>query len=107
MISERYVRDLHELHEKWLVEGQEYVPAPVMVVNADNDIGDMARVFSDISDKILSRKDDVIEDNAVVEKTFDEDFSIHSVICIHESSCWVGRGGGGLVKENEKIVEKN
>ena len=80
LISEAYVRDLHHLHEKWLVEKKEYVPAPVLVVNADNDIGDMAKVFQDICDRVLNKESTSSEDSVVVEKTLEDDFKENDTI---------------------------
>ena len=57
LIDEDYIRDLHSLHEDWLMEKKFPVPAPVLVVDADKDISDMTELFRVISDKWSIRED--------------------------------------------------
>ena len=59
LIDEDYIRDLHTLHEEWLMEKKFPVPAPVLVVDANKDIRDMTEIFRVISDKWSIRKDEV------------------------------------------------
>ena len=59
LIDEGYIRDLHSLHEDWLMEKKFPVPAPVLVVDANKDIGDMTEIFRVISDKWSVREDEV------------------------------------------------
>ena len=47
------MRDLHDLHENWLIHHHQPVPAPVVVVDADHDISDMTQVFAAISEKMM------------------------------------------------------
>jgi len=46
LIVEEYIRDLHHLHEDWLVHGSHGLPAPVLVVDANKDIGEMKVAFA-------------------------------------------------------------
>ena len=58
LIDEDYIRDLHSLHEDWLMEKKFPVPAPVLVVDANKDISDMTELFRVISDKWSIREED-------------------------------------------------
>ena len=60
LIDEEYIRDLHTLHEDWLMEKKFPVPAPVLVVDANKDIRDMTEIFRVISDKWSVREEDEI-----------------------------------------------
>ena len=59
LIDEEYIRDLHSLHEDWLMQKKFPVPAPVLVVDANKDIRDMTEIFRVISDKGSIREEEV------------------------------------------------
>jgi len=46
LIDQEYIRDLHQLHEDWLVHGKHALPAPVIVVDANKDLEEMQEVFA-------------------------------------------------------------
>jgi len=50
LISEEYIRELHSLHEDWLIRQKYPVPAPVVVVDANQDVKDMRLVFEKMSE---------------------------------------------------------
>ena len=59
------MRELHDLHENWLIHHHQHVPASVVVVDADHDISDMTQVFAAISEKMMEDiKDDKENDNS-------------------------------------------
>jgi len=63
LIAEEYIRDLHYLHEDWLVHGCHGLPAPVLVVDADKDIGEMKEAFAKQEKVIFGRsRKKVIDD---------------------------------------------
>ena len=53
VISIEYLRELHDLHEKWLMDGEDEVPAPVLVVDADQDINLTPDMFSQTEENIF------------------------------------------------------
>jgi len=55
LIAEEYIRDLHHLHEEWLVHGKHALPAPVIVVDANKDLEEMKNVFARQEELITSR----------------------------------------------------
>ena len=63
VIPIEYLRELHDLHEKWLMDGEEEVPAPVLVVDADQDINltpDMFRMTEEnIFDSLAKNRADM------------------------------------------------
>ena len=67
------MRELHDLHENWLIHHHQPVPAPVVVVDADHDISDMTQVFAAISEKMMEEiKDDKENDNSDTKTKDDE-----------------------------------
>jgi len=56
-----YLRDLHDLHERWLIQGEFYRPAPVMVVNAD--LG-LDKIYDE-----YTRSEQTIWNNILIENT--------------------------------------
>lgn len=50
----KYLEDLHELHEDWLIKKTEFQPpAPVLVLNANQDLKTMYKIFEEEKAKIL------------------------------------------------------
>ncbi|CAL8357753.1 unnamed protein product [Boreogadus saida] len=50
-----YLRSLHQLHEDWLVHQSSFkLPAPVLVIPADQDLPEMLRLYEENRDKILT-----------------------------------------------------
>jgi hypothetical protein len=49
--------DLHTLHEEWLVERSKFqpLPAPVLIVDANDDLKTMNGKYADIERAILQR----------------------------------------------------
>jgi len=62
LIAQEYIRDLHHLHEDWLVHGKHALPAPVIVVDANKDIEEMQEVFARQEEIILGRERQMKED---------------------------------------------
>lgn len=50
--------DLHQLHEDWLVERSKFqpLPAPVLIVDANADLKNLADKFADIESTILEKR---------------------------------------------------
>ena len=71
LIAEEYIKDLHQLHEDWLVHGKHALPAPVIgrreffypthfssfdtVVDANKDLEEMQEVFARQEEIIFGR----------------------------------------------------
>ncbi|XP_076044449.1 thymidine kinase 2, mitochondrial-like [Oratosquilla oratoria] len=53
LIPLEYLKDLHALHEEWLIEGKHPLPAPVLVLNANEDLPVMERIFKENAASIL------------------------------------------------------
>jgi len=74
LIAEKYIRDLHNLHEDWLVHGKNFLPAPVLVIDANKDLEEMQEVFARqealVKDIVAEQKDRNNEDkeNIIVGK---------------------------------------
>ncbi|KAL4235156.1 ATP binding [Mactra antiquata] len=50
----KYLEDLHSLHEEWLIQKTKFQPpAPVLVLDANNSIADMYKIFEKEKSKIL------------------------------------------------------
>jgi len=63
LISEDYIRDLHTLHEDWLIHHKYPVPAPVLVVDANKDVKDMKLVFEKMAELFQdSKENDLIKE---------------------------------------------
>lgn len=50
-----YLKDLHKLHEDWLVHRKHPVPAPVLIINADMDLAQMKAEYVKHEDKVFGR----------------------------------------------------
>lgn len=48
-----YLKDLHELHENWLIHGKFPLPAPVHIVNANLDLDNIISEYIRSEDSIL------------------------------------------------------
>lgn len=55
-ISLDYLKQLHDLHEEWLIQGRKIRPAPVLVLNADLDIENIAEEYIRSEASILRSK---------------------------------------------------
>ena len=49
-----YLKDLHNLYDLWLIEEKHFVPAPVIVLNANEDL-------SNIKYEFIRKKTDIIK----------------------------------------------
>ena len=67
------MRELHDLHENWLIHHHQPVPAPVVVVDADHDISDMTQVFAAISEKMMEDIKDEKENENSDTRTKDDE----------------------------------
>ena len=47
------IKELHKLHEEWLVEGKSPIPAPVLILNADKNIDEVKSDFLSGFSKIM------------------------------------------------------
>lgn len=52
-VSLNYLRQLHELHENWLIHGRKERPAPVLILNADLDLDGIEAEYRRSEDSIL------------------------------------------------------
>ena len=53
-VLQKYLQDLHNLHEDWLIKKSPFQPpAPVLVLDADKDLPAMYEVFEQEKSKIL------------------------------------------------------
>ncbi|KAK3894734.1 hypothetical protein Pcinc_001521 [Petrolisthes cinctipes] len=52
----QYLVDLHTLHEKWLMENNQNLPAPVLVLDANDSLPAMYKKFEEHTSEILFRK---------------------------------------------------
>lgn len=77
-ISFDYIKSLHDLHEDWLLSGKYPVPAPVLVLDTNCDIGSLEKLYEMatpyISGKIKITKSPIIisipyGDTSIVNKT--------------------------------------
>ena len=62
LVPIEYLRELHDLHEKWLIENKDsslYGGAEVVVIDADDDLTEVPHVYSAHKEKIFS----VLKDN--------------------------------------------
>jgi deoxynucleoside kinase len=48
-----YIKDLHDLHENWLIHGQFYRPAQVLVLDANLDLENIGREYQRSENSIL------------------------------------------------------
>ena len=50
------ISDLHQLHENWLVKGQNLVPkAPVRIIDANGDLDQLREKYQAETNRILNR----------------------------------------------------
>ena len=57
LVPIEYLRELHDLHEKWLIENKDsslYGGAEVVVIDADDDLTEVPHVYSAHKEKIFS-----------------------------------------------------
>lgn len=55
----KYLRQIHEIHDDWLYKQTLFsVPAPIMIVDGDKSLEEMAPQFEKCKNRILSWKDD-------------------------------------------------
>lgn len=52
-VSLDYLKQLHDLHENWLIHGVRHRPAPVLVLNADLDIERISEEYARSEECIL------------------------------------------------------
>lgn len=52
-VSLDYLKELHELHENWLIHGQSYRPAPVLVLDANLDLNSIGSEYQRSENSIL------------------------------------------------------
>ena len=91
LISDGYIRQLHVLHEDWLVRHKFPVPAPVFVVDANKDVKDMELVFEKMSElfqvgkeiyeekNLLRQLETIVEENEINVRTTSSDEEISEV----------------------------
>ncbi|XP_078527411.1 thymidine kinase 2, mitochondrial [Lissotriton helveticus] len=55
VVPMEYLEAIHNLHEEWLINRTRFtVPAPVLVINADDDLQNMIRQYEEHRDSILT-----------------------------------------------------
>ncbi|XP_042884603.1 deoxynucleoside kinase-like [Penaeus japonicus] len=52
----QYLEDLHELHEDWLIEKKHPLPAPVLILDANESLCTMYKKFEEHTSEILCKK---------------------------------------------------
>ena len=56
-VSLEYLKQLHQLHEEWLIERKLFIlPAPVIVLNGDKNIEEMMTEFNVCKDIIYNKQ---------------------------------------------------
>lgn len=53
LVPLEYLKDLHELHENWLINGQFYRPAPVHIIDANLDLDNIISEYIRSESSIL------------------------------------------------------
>ena len=57
VVSIEYLKELHDLHEKWLIENKDknlYGGAEVLIIDADQDLNEVPDVYAAYTDRILA-----------------------------------------------------
>ncbi|RZF36675.1 hypothetical protein LSTR_LSTR016184 [Laodelphax striatellus] len=55
-VSLEYLTDLHQHYESWLMEGDPAsLPAPVIVLNVDNDLQQVTQMYTKLEQYLLER----------------------------------------------------
>lgn len=53
LIDRQYIKDLHQLHEDWLVKCKNVRPASAIIVDADRDLEDIKEILSKQAEMLL------------------------------------------------------
>ena len=69
LISMSHIRDMHQLHEEWLVDAKYPRPGPVVVINADEDLEETVGEFI-AQETLIFNKNDEEEDTGDLEERF-------------------------------------
>ena len=95
LISDGYIKQLHVLHEDWLVRHKFPVPAPVFVVDANKDVKDMELIFERMSElfqvgkeiyeekNLLRHLETIVEENEINVSTTsgnEEVFEVENIV---------------------------
>ena len=69
LISMSHIRDMHQLHEEWLIDSKYPRPGPVVVINADEDLEETVGEFI-AQETLILNKNDEEEDTDDLEERF-------------------------------------
>ena len=68
LISLSHIRDMHQLHEEWLIDAKYPRPGPVVVINADEDLEDIIGEFIAQENLILNKSEEDVDTNNLEER---------------------------------------
>ena len=77
LISMSHIRDMHQLHEDWLVDAKYPRPGPVVVINADEDLEETVGEFI-AQETLIFNKNDEEEDTDDLEERFARYFNTNT-----------------------------
>ncbi|XP_077982209.1 thymidine kinase 2, mitochondrial-like [Glandiceps talaboti] len=80
-ITTEFLQVLHKLHEDWLVNKVFPVPAPVLILDGNNSIEDMKRLFAQQKDKILCQNTSDLNGTVQVDVKWPKDVVTDDVKC--------------------------
>ena len=67
-----YIKDLHELHENWLIRQTKFnPPAPVTIIDANQDLETLSETYNDQGRKLLNQaKNKIFENVSIIRNVF-------------------------------------
>ena len=68
LISLSHIRDMHQLHEGWLIDAKYPRPGPVVVINADEDLEEIVGEFIAQENLILNKSEEDVDTDDLEER---------------------------------------
>ena len=68
LISLSHIRDMHQLHEEWLIDAKYPRPGPVVVINADEDLEEIVGEFIAQENLILNKSEEDVDTDDLEER---------------------------------------